>query len=604
MWQSFEDTAPQAEAPDHLAALRAELARRDLDGFIVPHADAYQNEYLPACAERLAWVTGFAGSAGTAIIFKDRAALFVDGRYILQAQNQLKESGLEIVPVEDTPPHKWLESALAQGQKLAYDPWLHTLNGHSQLSKACKRAGANLVAVSNPIDAVWTDQPDPPSAPFRVHELRYAGKSAEAKREEIGKAISKAKAEAVVLTTPDSIAWAFNIRGGDVAHAPLPLSFAILHADGAAALFADPRKITDEIRGHLGQDVTISKPEDFGGALDALGQSAGAVLLDPARAAVWIFNRLKAAGAEIMKRADPCFLPKAIKNDVELEGVRQAHLRDGAALTRFLCWLDQNAQNGAVDEITAVTRLEGYRQETGALQDISFDTISGSGPHGAIVHYRVTKASNRRLQDGELFLLDSGGQYLDGTTDVTRTIAIGNPSAEMRDRFTRVLKGHIALAAARFPKGTSGEALDILARKALWDQGLDYDHGTGHGVGAYLSVHEGPQGISKRASGIDLAPGMVISNEPGFYKAGAYGIRIENLVCVTPAQDIEGGMRPMMGFETLTLAPLDLSLVDQSLLTDSEIGWLNAYHARVRDKLTPLVDETTASWLKRAARAL
>ncbi len=604
MWQSFEDTAEGAGTPDHLAALKAELVKRGLDGFIVPHADQHQNEYLPACAERLAWVTGFTGSAGTAIILKDRAALFVDGRYTLQAQEQFKNSDIEIVPLEDTTPPKWLEQTAAQGQKLGYDPWLHTVNGYDQYAKACTAAGAELVAVSNPIDAVWADQPDPPSAPFRVHDLRYAGKSAQVKRSEIGQEVERAKSQAVVLTMPDSIAWAFNIRGGDVAHAPLPLSFAILHADGTAELFADPRKITDEIRDHLGKDVRICAPDDFGGALDTLGQDSATLQIDPARAAVWIFNRLKAAGATLVKSADPCLLPKAIKNEAELEGMRAAHLRDGAALTKFLCWLEQNAPQGTVDEIAAVTHLEACRKETGALQDISFDTISGAGPHGAIVHYRVTKTTNRRLQEGELFLLDSGGQYLDGTTDVTRTMAIGTPSAEMRDRFTRVLKGHIALGTARFPKGTSGEALDILARKALWDQGLDYDHGTGHGVGSYLSVHEGPQGISKRATGIDLAPGMILSNEPGFYKAGAYGIRIESLVCVTPAEDIEGGIRPMMGFETLTLAPLDLALVDKSLLSADQCAWLNTYHARVRDALTPLVDETTASWLKQATRAL
>jgi len=604
MFQFFDEAVPTGPVSDHLTALKTALTRRGLDGFIIPHADAHQNEYLPACAERLAWATGFTGSAGTAIVLADRTALFVDGRYRLQAQEQFKDSDIEIIPLEDTTPHKWLEQSASSDQKIGYDPWLHTVNGAELLIRACATAGAELVAISNPIDALWTDQPDPPTALFRVHDLRYAGKPHQEKRGEIGESVARAKAQAVVLTTPDSIAWVLNIRGGDVTHAPLPLGYVILHADGTAELYANPRKITDEIRLHLGDDVTIHGTDDFGEALDELGQKHAALLIDPARSSVWIYNRLKDAGATLIKAPDPCLLPKAIKNEAELSGMRAAHVRDGAALSRFLCWLDQHVKDGAVDEITAVTKLESFRQETGALQDISFDTIAGSGPHGAIVHYRVTTDSNRMLQQGELFLLDSGAQYLDGTTDVTRTVAVGAPSMEMRDRFTRVLKGHITLATARFPKGTSGEALDILARKALWDQGLDYDHGTGHGVGAYLSVHEGPQGISKRASGIDLKPGMIISNEPGFYKTGAFGIRIESLVCVTPAANINGGMRPMMGFETLTLAPIDLALIDKDLLNDSELAWLNAYHKRVRETLTPLVDGTTAAWLKQATRAL
>ncbi len=605
MLQSFEDITDPTRGADRLASLRRELARRGLDGFIVPHADEHQNEYLPPHAERLAWLTGFTGSAGAAVILGDQAALFVDGRYTLQAQAQVDGQAFEMHHLIEEPIHTWLAKVLRPGQKLGYDPWLHTVAGRDQLHKTCTAAEAELVAVeSNPIDALWADRPGPPLAPVVPHDLRYTGRSSADKRAVLGKELARAKAAAVVLTQPDSIAWLLNIRGRDVSHAPLPLCFAILYADATLDLFLHGAKITQPLRHHLGADIRLHEPQAFADVLEELGAAGKTVGLDPATAAAWIHDRLSEAGATILAQDDPCQLPKAIKNTVELKGIRAAHVRDGAALTRFLCWLAQTAPGGEIDEIGAAQQLEAFRRETNLLQDLSFDTISGAGPNGAIVHYRVSRQSNRRLQPGELYLVDSGAQYLDGTTDVTRTVAIGTPSEEMRDRFTRVLKGHIAIATLRFPEGTTGALIDVLARQALWQAGLDYDHGTGHGVGCYLSVHEGPQGISKRADKVALQPGMVLSDEPGYYKAGAYGIRIENLIVVTGPAEIDGGDRPMLGFEPLTLAPIDLALVEPSLLTPSERNWLNTYHERVRGILTPLVDETTAVWLKTATRTI
>jgi len=590
---------------ERLAALRKELKRRKLDGFVVPRADEHQGEYVPPSAERLAWLTGFDGSAGMAIVLQERAALFTDGRYTLQARDQVDGERFEVCHISDEPPANWLGGALAKGARLGYDAWLHTEDGAARLAEACEKAGATLVPTDgNPLDTVWTDRPAPPTSAARPHGLEFAGKASSEKRAEIAEALKKFKVEAAVLTLPESIAWLLNIRGGDVPRTPLVLSFAIVRADGSIALFIDDAKVDPQLRKHLSDGVAIAAPEALGDAIDDLGADEARVLADPTTAADWIFKRLADAGATIVRGADPCLMPKALKNDVELEGTRRAHVRDGAALTRFLAWIAREAPSGKVSEMAAADKLEALRRESNLLRDLSFDTISGSGPNGAIVHYRVSEATDRTLKPGELYLVDSGAQYPDGTTDVTRTVAIGEPTAEMRDRFTRVLKGHIALATVTFPKGTSGSQLDAIARRPLWEAGLDFDHGTGHGVGSYLSVHEGPQRISKLPNAIGLAPGMICSNEPGYYKTGAYGIRIENLVAVRAEPAAEGGERAMFGFETLTLAPIDRTLVDTALMTAEEIAWLDAYHARVRETLTPLVDAETAEWLAEATAPL
>ena len=601
-FQSYDDTSDPATCGPRLAALRAELARRGLDGFVVPHSDQHMGEYLPAYAERLAWLTSFTGSAGAAVVLADKAAVFVDGRYTLQVRNQTDTALFEPRDLVAEGPQGWIPSNLKSGAKLGYDPWLHTAHGVMHLKAACDKAGATLVAVeTNPIDTVWADQPRPPTTPAKPHALNLAGEQSEAKRLKLGEALRKAGAEAAVITLADSVCWLLNMRGHDVPHTPFTLAFAILHDDGGADLFLDPAKRTPELLAHLGNSVRVHNPDRFVVALDAMkGRS---VLADPSSAAAAIFDRLTRAGAKVRQGSDPCQLPKACKNPLEVEGMRKAHIRDGAALAKFLCWFEINAAGGELTEIDAAEKLEGFRRATGVLSDVSFDTISGAGSNGAIVHYRVTRSTNRVIAPGEMFLLDSGAQYPDGTTDVTRTIMVGDATREMRDRFTRVLKGHIALATARFPDGTIGMQLDSFARRPLWEAGLDYDHGTGHGVGSYLSVHEGPQNISKKPVMQKLMPGMVCSNEPGFYKAGAFGIRIENLVVVTEPEDL-GGERPMMGFETITLAPIDLNLVAPDLLTAAEKTWLNQYHTRVRGTLGPLVDDETRKWLERATRAI
>ncbi|MEY4706671.1 MAG: hypothetical protein RJB58_394 [Pseudomonadota bacterium] len=601
-FQTYDDTSDAATCAPRLAALRAELAKRGLDGFVVPHSDQHMGEYLPAYAERLAWLTAFTGSAGAAVVLTDKAAVFVDGRYTLQVRNQTDTKLFEPRDLVAEGLQGWIPGNLPRGAKLGYDPWLHTAHGVAHLKGAVEKAGGTLVAVdSNPINAVWEGQPAPPVSPARPHALNLAGEQSEAKRIKLGEGLKKAGAEATVITLADSVCWLLNIRGHDVPHTPFTLAFAILHDDGGADLFLDPAKRNPELMAHLGNSVQVHSPDQFAAALDAM--KGKRVLVDPSTAAAAIFDRLNRAGAKIRQGADPCQLPKACKNPLEIEGMRKAHIRDGAALARFLSWFERNAASGELTEIDAAEQLEGFRRATGVLSDVSFDTISGAGANGAIVHYRVTRSTNRTIGKGEMFLLDSGAQYPDGTTDVTRTIMVGPPTPEMRDRFTRVLKGHIALATARFPDGTIGMQLDSFARRPLWEAGLDYDHGTGHGVGSYLSVHEGPQNISKKPVMQKLMPGMVCSNEPGYYKTGEYGIRIENLVVVTQPEDL-GGERKMMGFETITLAPIDLNLVAPELLTVEEKGWLNIYHARVRDTLSHLLDEETRAWLDRATRSI
>ncbi len=603
IFQSYDDQSDAATCAPRLASLRAELKKRGLDGFLVPRSDEHQGEYVPRRAERLAWLTSFTGSAGAAIALLDKAAVFVDGRYTLQVRQQTDTKLFDPRDLIGEGLGGWIEANVPSGAKLGYDPWLHTASAIDMLKFSADKVGAKLVACeTNPIDAVWTDQPAPPLAKAHPHGLALAGESAEAKRTRIAEDIKKAGADAGVISMPDSICWLLNMRGGDVPHTPFALSFAILNGDGSTDLFMDKRKSSPELLKHFGNAVRLREPSEFAGALDAL--KGKTVLVDPGTAAAAIFDRLAKAGAKIKRGGDPCQLPKACKNPVEIEGARKAHIRDGAALTKFLSWFAREAPNGQLDEISVAQALEGYRKATGSLTDLSFDSISGAAPHAAIPHYRVTKSSNRQIHKNEIFLIDSGAQYPDGTTDVTRTVIVGTPTPEMRDRFTRVLKGHISLATLCFPDGTTGAAIDAFARRALWDAGLDYDHGTGHGVGSYLSVHEGPQNISKKPITQTLKPGMICSNEPGYYKAGEYGIRIENLVVVTEPEAVPGGERKMMRFETITLAPIDVDLVEPKLLTQDERDWLNAYHARVREQLSPLVDTETKAWLDKVTRAI
>ncbi|HEX3431804.1 MAG TPA: aminopeptidase P family protein [Rhizomicrobium sp.] len=602
-FQSFDDQSDAATCEPRLAALRAELARRGLDGFLVPRADEHQGEYVPKRAERLAWLTAFTGSAGAAVVLSDKAAVFVDGRYTLQVREQTDTRLFEPRDLIAEGPAAWIAANAPSGTRIGYDPWLHTANAVDLLRNATTQAGAELVACdSNPIDAIWSDQPAPPLVKAVPHPLELAGESAESKRMRIGEVLKRNHADAGVITLPDSICWLLNIRGGDIPHTPFVLSFALIHADGSTDLFMDSRKLSSELTQHLGNAVRLRDPEEFPRALERLGGKT--VIADPANCAAAVFDGLQKAGAKVQREPDPCQLPKACKNPVEIAGARKAHVRDGAALTRFLAWMAREAPRGHLTEIQAAEVLEGYRRATDSLVDISFDSISGAAAHAAIPHYRVTHSSDRPIRRDEIYLIDSGGQYPDGTTDVTRTIIVGTATEEMRDRFTRVLKGHIALATMRFPEGTTGAALDAFARKPLWDAGIDYDHGTGHGVGAYLSVHEGPQNISKRPITQALKPGMICSNEPGYYKEGDYGIRIENLVVVTEPVNIPGGDRPMMGLETITLAPIDLELVEPQLLTNEERDWLNRYHARVRETLSPVVDSETRDWLARVTRAI
>jgi Xaa-Pro aminopeptidase len=595
----------ESPAPgERLAALRAELKRRGLDGFVVPRADEHQGEYVARHSQRLAWLTGFTGSAGLAIVLADKAAIFIDGRYTLAVRAQVDMRAFVPHQVPEQSPDSWIAENLAKGGKLGFDPWLQTVDGHERFARACAKARGSFVPVeSNPVDAVWRDRPAAPLAPVLPHPVEFAGETSEARRKRIAESVAAKGADVALLTQPDSIAWLLNVRGGDVPRTPFALGFALLHRDGHLDLYMDRRKIPDRTVAWMGNAVTLAPPDELGAALDMMGKAGKRVLLEAATAPWWAATRLQAAGVTLVREADPVALPKACKNPVELEGIRAAHRRDGAAVTRFLGWLARESKGGKLREIEVSDRLQALRQETGKLRDLSFDTISGAGANGAVVHYHATKATERTLEPGSLYLVDSGAQYRDGTTDVTRTVGIGTPSPEMKDRFTRVLKGHIALATARFPVGTTGSQLDALARYSLWQVGLDYDHGTGHGVGAYLSVHEGPQRISKVANNVALQPGMIVSNEPGFYKAGAFGIRIENLVAVKEAQ-IEGADRKYLEFETLTLAPIDLNCVDLALLTDAERQWLNAYHARVREVVGPQVDDATRKWLQEATRPI
>ena len=607
-FQSFDERPDPSVGPGRVARLRAELARRKLQGYLVPRADEHRGEYVPPAAERLKWLTGFSGSAGWTAILADHAALFVDGRYTVQSRQQVDLGTFEIRKIPEARTADYLIEQLEKGDKVGFDPRLHSMAEVEQLTKALAPKGIKLVPVAdNLVDAVWNDRPAPPKALVSPHAVEHAGVSAADKIKDLQKKLGEAGEDAVVLSTTDSIAWTFNIRGGDVAHTPVALAFAVVPAKGKPSLFIDPTKLGDNVRGILAEVTKLQKPAALEKALASLGEKKVKVRLDPAWASFWIADALEKAGATISKAQDPTALPRAIKNATEIAGSRAAHERDGAAVCRFLAWLDRetatDARRAAVDEIAAARKLEACRTETGLLKEISFDTISGAGSNGAIVHYRPLEATNRKLGAGELYLVDSGAQYLDGTTDITRTIAIGMPTDEMRQRTTLVLKGHIAIATARFPKGTRGVDIEGFARRALWLAGLDFDHGTGHGVGSYLSVHEGPQSISKNGMQA-LEPGMIVSNEPGYYKEGAYGIRLENLLLVTPPAKIPGGEREMLGFETLTLAPFDRRLIEPSLLEAVEIAWLDAYHARVRKVIGPALSGADKTWLNAATRPL
>lgn len=596
-FQSFSDTADRAATPTRVAALRNELRRRGLDGLVVPHADRQMNEYLPACEERLAWLLAFTGSAGRAIVLIDRVLLFVDGRYILQAREQTDPALVEVVHLTEMTTEAWIEAHLPAGARLGYDPWLHTAADVEKLAAACTAAGATLTAADpSPLDAAWTDRPAAPLGPVTLHDLRYAGEGAEDKLTRVRAEIAKARADALVVSNPSAVAWAFNIRGADVTHTPLALAFAVVPAEGQPALYIDGRKLSNTVRDRLEQLAEVREAEALADGLRALGAAGRTVRLDQTSAVEALGRIIRDAGGKVMPGPDPIAQMKAIKNATEIAGARAAQRRDGAAMVQFLAWFDREAPRGRLTEIDCVKALESFRRDTGALKEVSFPTISGSGPNGAIVHYRVTEATNRQLRPGELFLLDSGGQYLDGTTDITRTLPVGTPTPVMRDRFTRVLKGHIAIARAVFPDGVGGSQLDSFARQHLWAAGLDYDHGTGHGVGSYLSVHEGPAAIAK-ANPTALKRGMILSNEPGYYKTGEFGIRIENLVLVVEAPAVEGADRPLNAFETLTLAPINRRLIELRLLTGDETAWLNAYHGRVRAELAPLLDSQPLEWL-------
>jgi Xaa-Pro aminopeptidase len=596
-FQSFDDRSEAGAAAERVKALRAQLFVRGLDGFVVPHTDRFQNEYVPPSDERLAWLTGFSGSAGLAIVLADRAVLFVDGRYQVQAREEIDAAVFSIDHLVENPPPAWIKANVPAGARLGYSPWLHTVEGAERLAKACGEARATLVAVDDdPIDAIWTDRPEPPLGPVVAHDLRYAGEEAAEKLARVRAELAKDAADALIVSDPHAVSWLFNIRGSDVPHTPVVLAFATVPREGRPTIFVDLRKVGNDIRARLEEIADVRPNAAFERDVATLGLEQRAVQLDPAGCPEEIARLVTENGGAVVRGSDPIAPMKAVKNAVEIEGARAAQLRDGVAVTRFLAWFDRAAPRGEVTEIGAVEALESFRRETRLLKDISFPTIAGAGPNGAIVHYRVTRKTNRRLGTNDLFLLDSGAQYEDGTTDITRTVAVGLPSAEMRRNFTLVLKGHIAIARAVFPDGTTGAQLDSFARQFLWRAGLDFDHGTGHGVGSYLSVHEGPARIAKLGA-FPLKRGMILSNEPGYYRAGAYGIRIESLVLVTEAAPVPGAEKPLNAFETLTLAPIDARLIDPNLLTADERAWFDAYQARVREALAPHLDTTARAWL-------
>ena len=604
MFQSFDDTSDPSLGPARLALVRKAMVSHGLGGYIVPRADEYQGEYVPACAERLKWLTGFSGSAGTCVVLPDKAAVFADGRYTTQARAQCHRDAFEIRQVPKEKMSDWLSANAPKGARIGYDPKLFTPNWLESFETALAPAGLVLTPVAtNLVDAAWADRPAPPAGAVVLHTLQHAGVASEQKIKDLQATLTKAGEESLVITLPECIAWLFNIRGSDLRYTPFALSHAIVPASGRAQWFVDARKIGKEVREAVTSVADLLEPSALEQCLKQLGAKAAKVRIDPNTASKHIVDMLSGAGTKISKGADPCLLAKAKKNATELAGARAAHARDAVALCRLLALLDREGMGGKLDEIAVATALEGFRRDTGLLKDLSFDTISAAGPNAALPHYRVNTTTNRKLEPNSVFLIDSGGQYLDGTTDVTRTVAIGDPGREARTRNTLVLKGMISVTLARFPAGTRGQDLDPLARRALWSAGFDFDHGTGHGIGSYLSVHEGPHGISKAAAAV-LEPGMIVSNEPGYYKEGQYGIRIENLVIVTEADPIAGGERPMHGFETLTLAPIDRAMIVTEMLTTEERAWLDAYHARVRTEVGPALDPADKAWLVRVTAPL
>ena len=592
---------------DRLAALREQLKADQLDGFVVPLTDEHMSEYVGSYAQRLEWLTGFKGSAGSAVVLPEEAAIFTDGRYTIQVRQQVSPTEWSYQSVPESSVAKWLQENAPNGARIGYDPWLHTSEWVKQATKSLAAKGAELVAVKrNPIDAVWADRPEPSKARLAVQPDEYAGKGSAEKRHDMADWLAKEGADAAVLAALDSIAWTFNVRGTDVTHTPVALAFALVNADGTADLFVEGEKIGDDVRAHLGNGVRLHERHEFEPYLKSLGGKLVAV--DPERSVAAITQALEEGGARILSRRDPAVLPKAVKNATEVAGHKAAQARDGAAVSRFLRWVEQEGPKGEIDEMIAQDKLLGFREQLGGLKDLSFDTISAFGPNGALPHYKGTAESNLRFTTGTLYLVDSGGQYQDGTTDITRTVPVGEPTAEMIDRFTRVLQGHIAIATAIFPKGTRGSQLDSFARRPLWEAGCDIAHGTGHGVGAFLAVHEGPQRISpvgsSQAGGDEpLQAGMIISNEPGYYKQGEYGIRIENLVLVVE-KPVPGGDKETLGFETLTYVPIDKRLIDANSLSDRELEWLNAYHAKVLALIGPQLEGEDKAWLERQCAPL
>jgi Xaa-Pro aminopeptidase len=608
MFQDFDEVNDPSTGRERVARLREWMKAHSLDGLLVPRSDEHQGEYVAAHSERLKWLTGFSGSAGAAIVLADRAVIFVDGRYTLQVRDQTDPDVFSYDSLVDNPPAKWIDANLAKGARLGFDPWLHTIGEVKALTKAAGKVGVELVPLEeNPIDAIWEDQPEQPLASVEIHPIEFAGELAKEKLARLAKALAADGATHAVLTDPSSLAWAFNIRGQDVPHTPLPLGFAILAAEGPHLLFLDKRKMGIETEAYLTQLADLRAPADLEAEVAALAKSGARIALDPALAAERLRSLIEQDGGTVVAATDPARIPRATKNRAEIAGTRAAHRRDGAAMAKLLCWLD-GQEPGSLDEITVVTKLEDVRRATGEetqmpLREVSFPTISGAGPNGAIIHYRVSRQTNRQLNEGELFLLDSGAQYQDGTTDVTRTVPIGQPTLEMRTRYTLVLKGLIEISMLRFPAGTRGCDIDAIARMALWRSGFDYAHGTGHGVGSYLSVHEGPQRIAKTGTE-KLLEGMILSNEPGYYKPGSYGIRVENLILVEPAAQVQGGEIAMHGFETLTLVPFDKRMLRTSLLTRDELHWLDEYHARVLREIGPMVGGEVLGWLEKATAPL
>lgn len=600
MFQSFANDPSTHGGTKRLSALRKAMRDGGLDGFIVPREDEFQGEYVPAANERLKWLSGFGGSAGLAVVMARKAALFVDGRYILQAPQQVDDTKFEIVLVSAQSPTAWLDRHLKKGQTLGLDPRLHSHQTVEGFRKLARRKGAKIKLVdTNPLDSIWLDRPPLPSSPVEPQPVKLTGKASMAKRQMLADTLAQNAVDAALISQPENIAWLLNIRATDVPHTPFALSFGLLHKSGKFDWYIEPARVSAKVRQHIGAGVKLVKPAAM--MADLRKRKTARIGFDPASTPA-VFTAALANGVAM---DDPCALPKACKTKAEITGTVNAHIRDGAALSRFLCWLETAAASGKVSEIDAAMKAEALRAETGQLRDLSFDTISGTGPNGAIVHYRVTEATNRMLKPGDLYLIDSGGQYQDGTTDVTRTVLVGRKAAgkDQMAAFTRVLRGHIALAMVRFPEGTNGMQLDTLARAPLWAAGQDFDHGTGHGVGSYLSVHEGPQRISKGGL-VPLQAGMIVSNEPGYYRAGKFGIRIENLQYVVAGSKPQGGDRPMLGFAPLTLAPIERRLIDKKQLSQAEGAWLDAYHKSVRQQLRPLVDPKTAKWLDKVCQPL